>query len=1016
MILSNIVYVIGAATLFLYLYVQWVYGTWKRRGFNYLEPEFFFGNTKKAYKRQITRCISTILIFFLAAEQYAENYNEMKERGWKFGGIYETLRPVFIPVDLDIVKCILQSDFWHFPNHGFYWNEKVDPLSANLFNLENERWKKARAQVTPAFTTGKIKMMSQTILKCSEDLMDVFRDHTRSQTPMDARDVLGRFATDVIGSTAFGIDANSLKDPKATFKMYAEQVFSMGLIQVLKLFLKMNLPRSILHLIGLRTNSKDTETFFMDVISDTINYREENRVSRKDLLHLLLQLKNTGTLIGENYVPSNDNQGSFLSSTDITCHAYTFFVAAYETSASAMTFALYELGLNQKLQNDLREEILSEMEKHKGRVSYDAIMKMNLLDKVVLETLRRYAIAPHLPRKCAKRYKVPNTELYLEPDDLIAVPIQAIHMDPEYYPEPEKFEPERFSDANKLKRHPMAYIPFGGGPRQCVGWRFALLEIKIALAAILSQYRVTINSKTECPIRTMGLVTVACLLAAAPLLVYVYLKWVYGTWKRRGLNYLEPEFFFGNTRRVMTREISRGEQFVEIYNQMKRRGWKHGGYFEMIKPMYTPIDLDLLKLILQKDFWHFPNHGAYVNEKADPPTANLFNLEDEKWKTTRAKLTPAFSSGKLKMMFQTIWKCSEALDDVLVEIEKSKEPMDTKDVLSRFTTDVIANVGFGIECNSLKDPESLFRVYGKRIFEVSFWKMLKRMAVVMIPRSILKLVHFRSSDPEIINFFSDIVSKTTCFREENKIFRKDFMHVLLQLKNRGRITEDDYVPSKEDKGEFLSNDELTTHCLTFFAAGFETSATTMTFALYELAKNQEIQDKLREEILSTLKRHGGNMTYEAMNEITYLDKVFHETLRRHPAASALARVCSKRYQIPDTQVVLEPGDRIMIPVMAIHMDPEHYPEPEKFDPERFSEEVKSQRHPMAYLPFGEGPRLCIGMRLGLIEAKVGLAAIISKFKVTLNKKTESPMVYAVDSLVTSARGGIWLDVHKIKNE
>nr|CAI5828795.1 unnamed protein product [Callosobruchus analis] len=512
----------------------------------------------------------------------------------------------------------------------------------------------------------------------------------------------------------------------------------------------------------------------------------------------------------------------------------------------------------------------------------------------------------------------------------------------------------------------------------------------------------------------MGLVTTAYLLTAAALLVYVYLKWIYGTWKRRGLNYLEPEFFFGNTRKVMMREISRGEQFMEIYKQMKLRGWKHGGYFEMIKPMYMPIDLDLIRLILQKDFWHFPNHGAYVNEKDDPTSANLFNLEDEQWKTTRAKLSPAFSSGKLKMMFQTIWKCSEALDDVLMEIEKSKEPMDTKDILSRFTTDVIGNVGFGIECNSLKDPNSLFRVYGKRMFEISFWKMLKRMAVVMVPRPILKLVHFRSSDPEIVNFFGDVVAKTVNYREENKVFRKDFIHVLLQLKNRGKITDDDYVPSKDDKGEFISNNDVTTHCLTFFAAGFETSATAMTFALYELAKNQDIQDKLRDDILSTLKRHGGNMTYEAMNEITYLDKVFHETLRRHSAAPALPRICTRRYQIPDTQVFLEPGDRIVVPVTAIHMDPEYYPEPEKFDPERFSEEAKSQRHPMAYIPFGEGPRLCVGMRLGFIEAKVGLAAIISKFKVTLNKKTESPLVYAVDSLVTSARGGIWLDVQKIK--
>nr|CAH7728519.1 unnamed protein product [Callosobruchus chinensis] len=139
-----------------------------------------------------------------------------------------------------------------------------------------------------------------------------------------------------------------------------------------------------------------------------------------------------------------------------------------------------------------------------------------------------------------------------------------------------------------------------------------------------------------------------------------------------------------------------------------------------------------------------------------------------------------------------------------------------------------------------------------------------------------------------------------------------------------------------------------------------------------------------------------------------------ETLRRHPATSGLSRVCTKSYQVPGTQVFLKPGDKVVVPIMAIHMDPEYYPEPEKFDPERFSEKVKSKRHPMAYLPFGKGQRQCIGLRFGVLEAKIGLVAIISKFKLTLNKKTESPVVYAVDSEFNSTRSGIWLDVHEIK--
>jgi len=87
---------------------------------------------------------------------------------------------------------------------------------------------------------------------------------------------------------------------------------------------------------------------------------------------------------------------------------------------------------------------------------------------------------------------------------------------------------------------------------------------------------------------------------------------------------------------------------------------------------------------------------------------------------------------------------------------------------------------------------------------------------------------------------------------------------------------------------------------------------------------------------------------------------FAETLRKYPPVPILNRECTKRYEIPGTNVILEKGIQVVIPMMGIHYDPQYFPEPEKFDPERFSEEVKSKRHHYAYLPFGEGPRICMG--------------------------------------------------------
>lgn len=85
-----------------------------------------------------------------------------------------------------------------------------------------------------------------------------------------------------------------------------------------------------------------------------------------------------------------------------------------------------------------------------------------------------------------------------------------------------------------------------------------------------------------------------------------------------------------------------------------------------------------------------------------------------------------------------------------------------------------------------------------------------------------------------------------------------------------------------------------------------------------------------------------------------------ETLRKYPTVPFIARECTKNCYLPEINAAVEKGTRVFLPVLGLHHDPELYPDPEKFDPERFSPENKKNRHPMSYLPFGDGPRICIG--------------------------------------------------------
>jgi cytochrome P450 family 6 len=179
---------------------------------------------------------------------------------------------------------------------------------------------------------------------------------------------------------------------------------------------------------------------------------------------------------------------------------------------------------------------------------------------------------------------------------------------------------------------------------------------------------------------------------------------------------------------------------------------------------------------------------------------------------------------------------------------------------------------------------------------------------------------------------------------------------LIDLKNNKLAEDEGY---KHD-GNTLSIDEIAAQCFVFFIAGFETSSTTMTFAMYELSKHQELQDKVRDEVNTVLAKHEGKITYEAIQEMKYMDQVINETLRKYPPLPLITRMCVRDYKIPGEDLIIEKDTTIIISVLGIHHDKEYYPDPEKFDPERFTEENKNSRHHFAHIPFGEGPRVCIG--------------------------------------------------------
>ncbi|KAF5285135.1 hypothetical protein FQA39_LY16824 [Lamprigera yunnana] len=481
------------------------------------------------------------------------------------------------------------------------------------------------------------------------------------------------------------------------------------------------------------------------------------------------------------------------------------------------------------------------------------------------------------------------------------------------------------------------------------------------------------------------------------IVVICYVQWVYGYWDRRKVIFVKPTFPFGTLTKLFTKKWYIGDIYEENYKYIRERGGRFGGVFIFTSPSLMITDTDLIKNVMTKNFHYFNDRGFYCNEKHDPLSAHLLNLVGDEWKSMRGKLTSAFTPAKIKMMFDTVLECSEQLLKALDDCAASEAPFDLDEMMACFTTDVIGSCAFGLECNSFKGTNCEFRQFGNDVMRPPMLKVLL-LSLGEMNKKFANFMGITRTTPKIRKFFIDIVSKTIEYREKNNIRRTDFLQILIDL--------------KKEEDVHLSMNQIAAQALLFFVAGFETSASTLTFCIYELAKNPHIQERLREEINAVLNEHD-RITYDTVVDMPYLTQVIEEDLRKYPPAGVVARKCLKDYKVPGSNLLIKTGTKVLISIQGLHHDPEYFPDPEIYDPERFNEKNKKNMKPYTYLPFGEGPRNCIGAKFGTTQAKIGLVAMLRKFRFVLNAKTPKTLKPYYGTISLTFPKTVWVEVQRI---
>lgn len=351
---------------------------------------------------------------------------------------------------------------------------------------------------------------------------------------------------------------------------------------------------------------------------------------------------------------------------------------------------------------------------------------------------------------------------------------------------------------------------------------------------------------------------------------------------------------------------------------------------------------------------------------------------------------------KLVVLLSTLLERTEIYS--LPGLYYTDQSVDMLDWFSKLTLEVILSTAFGVDAEIQNGENQKMLSDAKKIFKIP--QTLRQIARLplgnFVLRTLAKITGASSSN--IAKVAKEIIQSR---REQGLTDRKDLLQLMMAANDE----------TTADGVSKLSDEEIVAQSVIFLLAGYETSSNTLSFTLYYLTVNPDVQDKLRSEIQEALEVNAGKKTmYEIASDMEYLDCVIKESQRLDPPAAMVNRECREDYNL--NGMCIPAGTEVVIPIYALHNDPDAWDEPEKFDPERFRGPTKDTRHTFQFLPFGAGPRNCIGMRFALLEIKVALVRILSKYKFVQSPETQVPLIVHAGATL-SARDGVVVRVESV---
>ncbi|CAN7996056.1 unnamed protein product [Ixodes hexagonus] len=730
-----------------------------------------------------------------------------------------------------------------------------------------------------------------------------------------------------------------------------------------------------------------------------------------------------------------------LTDDDIGEEMDTFMFGGHDTTAMAISWCLYTLGLYPSIQAKLHEELDSVLQKDlENDITMDDLKELKYLDCVLKECQRLYPSVPYIARNVTKEITI-GGHIFPEGTN-IGTNIFALHRDPDFFPKPEEFDPDRFLPENSGSRHPFAFIPFSAGSRNCIGQKFAMMEIKIILAHILRTFWLRSPHHSDTLMISFELV----LKAAGGLKVSFSKRdfqesskiqyWLIVSLGAHGRLHIALTSGWENRNSracalcisTSVVAVQKGNGNVSPFTNLKAD--LRNRLFALEENLLTTLEthLGLCSQFQNKGLYRFyVGNQLHViifkaelfenilnNQKTMEKSFNykllhswlgtgLLTSSGAKWKKRRRLLTPAFHFRILenfvapmnqhaRNMVQSLrqhsgndetdivpYSAACTLEVLLETIMGGTSHKKEEDIESYF--DAVKTLTLQVILRSQTPWLQLDPIY----FRTDFGRTYKECVSVVhnFTRKVIEnrrkeLVSERTTDPAL--------SKNSNELGEKRLLT--FIDILLQ--------------HSLDFEALLTDDDIREEVDTFMFEGHDTTAMAISWCLYLIGLHSEAQMKVQEELDDIL---GGvlerDITSEDLKKLKYLDRVIKECQRLYPSIPFVGRTATEEFKLG--KYLIPMGANVGLVIYALHRDPDVFPKPEEFNPDRFLPENIATRHIYSYVPFSAGPRNCIGQKFASMEVKIILGHILRSFTLK-SVDPRDKILLSLDVTLRSAKG------------